>query len=358
MTTSVLQQWFPWVETPMIANGPMIGAACPKLATEVTRAGGVGFNQCVVDVSADCPNLKQLDEELTECRQLLGDQATDSSGRLRVGAGFLGLHPSFPEFVSTALPILQRHKPVAVWFFAPATAPTPHHKPIIQALKTQISPAPSVFIQVGNVKAAREAVEDGADVVVCQGIDAGGHQFRRGMGVMSLVPEAKEAVEEMGKDKDVVVIAAGGIVCGKGAAAALALGAEGVVMGTRFTVSPESSYPDFRKALVLKTSDGGNTTLKSWFNDKIAENHKWGEIYDGRAIIGPIHDKFMAGASLDECLKELKEGYSPEEAKQLINTWAGTGVGRVRKALPAGEVVKEVREDAIKTMRALAARYS
>jgi nitronate monooxygenase len=114
-------------------------------------------------------------------------------------------------------------------------------------------------------------------------------------------------------------------------------------------VAEESVYPDFRKALVLETKDGGKTTLKcvhvylirlhhwsmghlgigililrsrSWFNDKIAENHKWGELYDGRAIIGPIHDKFMAGSTLEECLKELKEEYPKEEAIRLINTWA------------------------------------
>lgn len=77
---------------------------------------------------------------------------------------------------------------------------------------------------MGNVTAAREAIEDGADVIVSQGIDAGGHQYRKGMGVVSLVPEVKDLVEEMGKTGEVAVMAAGGIVCGQGAAAALALG--------------------------------------------------------------------------------------------------------------------------------------
>jgi nitronate monooxygenase len=353
----LLQDWFSWVEKPMISNGPMIGAASPRLATEVSRAGGLGFHKCIVDISADCDNLKELDTELAESRRLLGEEATDSQGRLRVGAGFLGLHDSFPDFVLTALPILKVHKPCAIWLFAPATSPTPHHKPIIEAVKTQIDPPPRVFVQVGNVTAAREAIEDGADVIVSQGIDAGGHQYRKGMGVVSLVPEVKDLVKEFGKEAKIAVMAAGGIVCGQGAAAALALGADGIVMGTRFTVAEESVYPDFRKALVLETKDGGKTTLKSWFNDKIAENHKWGELYDGRAIIGPIHDKFMAGSTLEECLKELKEEYPKEEAIRLINTWAGTAVGRVNKAMPAGEIVKEVRENAIKVLKALAERY-
>lgn len=79
-------------------------------------------------------------------------------------------------------------------------------------------------MQVGNVAAAREAVVDGADVVVCQGIDAGGHQFRKGSGVLSLVPEVRMMLEEEFADRDVAIVAAGGIVNGKGVAAALALG--------------------------------------------------------------------------------------------------------------------------------------
>ena len=77
-------------------------------------------------------------------------------------------------------------------------------------------------MQVGNVEAAREAVEDGADVVVAQGIDAGGHQYRKGMGIVSLVPEVRDIAD--GSGRDVAVIAAGGIVCGQGVAAAMALG--------------------------------------------------------------------------------------------------------------------------------------
>lgn len=79
-------------------------------------------------------------------------------------------------------------------------------------------------MQVGNVTAAREAVQDGADVIVCQGIDAGGHQFRRGMGVVSFVPEVKCMLEEEFAARDVGVLAAGGIVNEKGVAAAMTLG--------------------------------------------------------------------------------------------------------------------------------------
>lgn len=79
-----------------------------------------------------------------------------------------------------------------------------------------------MFIQVGNATVAKEAIDDGADVVVAQGTDAGGHQYVRGMGVVPLLAETRKLVDE--GDYDVAVFAAGGIANGKGVAAMLALG--------------------------------------------------------------------------------------------------------------------------------------
>lgn len=78
--------------------------------------------------------------------------------------------------------------------------------------------------QVGTVASARQAVRDGADIVVAQGVDAGGHQFASGAGIVSLVPEVVEMVEREFPGREVVVIAAGGISDGRGVAGALALG--------------------------------------------------------------------------------------------------------------------------------------
>ena len=80
-----------------------------------------------------------------------------------------------------------------------------------------------IFVQVGAVDAAREAVRQGADVVVAQGTDAGGHQIKVGAGVVVLVPEVRDLVEKEGKG-EVAVVAAGGLVDGRGVVAALGLG--------------------------------------------------------------------------------------------------------------------------------------
>lgn len=64
------------------------------------------------------------------------------------------------------------------------------------------------------------------------------------------------------------------------------------------------------------------TRHRSPFNDRINNSTLWGPLYDGRAIIGPIHNKFITGASLEECQRSLKEDYSQEDASRIINTWA------------------------------------
>lgn len=81
-----------------------------------------------------------------------------------------------------------------------------------------------VFFQVGTVKDARKAVEDGADVIVAQGVDAGGHQVQQGSGIVSLVPEVKDMIATEFKGKEVVVVAAGGLADGRGVVGALGLG--------------------------------------------------------------------------------------------------------------------------------------
>lgn len=79
-------------------------------------------------------------------------------------------------------------------------------------------------MQVGNVAAAREALRDGADVLVAQGIDAGGHQFVAGAGIVSLVPEVRAMLAEEAHGREVVVVAAGGIADGSAVVGAIALG--------------------------------------------------------------------------------------------------------------------------------------
>ncbi|KAJ4125072.1 hypothetical protein NW768_009414 [Fusarium equiseti] len=343
MSPSKLIGRFPWATSPLISNAPMLGIATPLMTAEVTKAGGLGFLPCSAYIKPDSEHVNRLAAHFDEVRTLLGaDQPSD--GTLPVGASFITSHSSMSYFQETALPLIAKNRPAAIWLFAPDGDIKPHSK-IIPSLKSLEHP-PVVFVQVGNVAAAREAVQDGADVLVTQGVDAGGHQFRQGSGIVSLVPEVRDMLDREFPDRGISIVAAGGIADGRGVAGALALGAEGVVMGTKFTIAPESNYPDIRKQKVLKAVDGGVSTLKSTFNDMITNSPLWGPLYDGRAIIGPIHEKFMAGTSLEECQRSLKEDYREEEARYIVNTWAGTGVGLINKVQSTGEIVREVREEA------------
>lgn len=109
-----------------------------------------------------------------------------------------------------------------MWLFAPDPAVSPRiHLDVIAACHEH---GFKVFVQVGTVAAAREAAQDGADVIVAQGVDAGGHQFASGAGVISLVPEVKSMLQDEFAGKEIALVAAGGIAHENAVVGAVALG--------------------------------------------------------------------------------------------------------------------------------------
>src|SRR5206468_3542010 len=120
----------------------------------------------------------------------------------------------------------------------------------------------AVIAMVTNVEDARTIAAAGVDVVVAQGTEAGGHRSAwhdgsEEAGTMVMVPRIVDAVEAP-------VLAAGGIVDGRGLVAALALGAAGVMLGTRFIATRESIAPEFFKKAVL-AAGAGDTTVSAAF---------------------------------------------------------------------------------------------
>ena len=117
-----------------------------------------------------------------------------------------------------------------------------------------------VLSMCGKVRHAIAAVEAGCDIVVAQGTEAGGHTGQ--VATMPLVPQVVDAVGDR-----VPVVAAGGIFDGRGLAAALALGADGVWIGTRFIATPEArSAPGYKDALLRTAEDG--TVISRAFTGK------------------------------------------------------------------------------------------
>lgn len=186
-----------------------------------------GFVAAGFDFSTGSDQMAALDAELKAARTALG-LSQDPSVPVPVGVGFISFHPSARSFDETALPILQRHRPAAVWLFAPDPASDQHaHEwliPKLHDLSQKLDSDIAVFVQVGTVAAARDAAQHGADVIVAQGSDAGGHQHASNAGVVSLVPEVRDMLDAEFPGRHITLLAAGGIVDGRGLAAALALG--------------------------------------------------------------------------------------------------------------------------------------
>lgn len=185
-----------------------------------------GFIGGGLDFTAGNPQITTLRSELAKARKLLKIQKAEET--LPIGVGFLMLRPE--NFLQGIIPVLHEHRPAAVWLFAVESRQ--QYSNVIPSLKKEGKAwGLRVFVQVGSVKGAREAVEDGADVVVVQGIDAGGHQFAQGASLIALLPEVMDMLKEEFRDSQVAVIAAGGIMDGRGIAASQALGLASSVHG-------------------------------------------------------------------------------------------------------------------------------
>ena len=203
------------LDVPLVSAGMALIARAP-LAAAVSGAGALG----TIGASAMPPEL--LEAEIAEVRA-----ATDRP----FAVNFI------PRFASDELVAAAAGVPVVTFFW---DDPAPAWIATLREAGTR------VWIQVGSPEEAHAAVAAGADAVVAQGIEAGGHN-RSVAGTMTLTPAIADAV-------DVPVIAAGGVADGRGLAAVLALGADGALLGTRFVMSEEA---DAAAGLQERIADAG-----------------------------------------------------------------------------------------------------
>jgi enoyl-[acyl-carrier protein] reductase II len=199
---------------------------------------------------------------------------------------------------------------------------------------------------VASVKHALKAESVGVDAVVAEGFEAGGHNGLDEITTLCLVPQVVDAVR-------IPVIAAGGIADGRGMAASLALGAEGVQVGTRFAATHESSsHPAYKRAVV----DAGDTatllTLKKVTPVRLIKNdfvlRAWKAESDGA---GPEELRELLGAKRER--RGIFEGDLAEGELE-----AGQSAGLVREIIGAGEVVERMIAEldaAIERLRTLSA---
>jgi enoyl-[acyl-carrier protein] reductase II len=185
----------------------------------------------------------------------------------------------------------------------------------------------------GNVKQARRLEASGVDVIIAQGHEAGGHTGR--IGTMTLVPQIVDAVR-------VPVLAAGGLADGRGLVAALALGAEGVWMGSRFVASVEAyAHANYKNKIVEIDEEG--TTITRCHSGKPCRliRNKFTESWVGReAEIKPFPIQSVEyGFPLAE--KARYEGKIEEGGMAC-----GQSAGLINSIKPAGQIVREVMAEA------------
>lgn len=203
--------------------------------------------------------------------------------------------------------------------------------------------------QVGSREEALAAADTGCDLIVAQGIEAGGHV--RGMiGLLSLLSEVLDAVPT------VPILAAGGIGTGRAMAAALAAGADGVRVGTRFVASEEAGvHPTYAEALVAaraRDSVYGRTFHVGW--PEAPHRVLRSAIDAAEAFHGEIVAKIVRLDGTETAVPRFAATLPDRTATGDIGAmslYAGESVGDVKRVLPAREVVRELVEQAEQLLR-------
>lgn len=263
------------IQYPIIQAG-MVWASGWRLASAVSNAGGLGL----LGAGSMYPEI--LQEHIQKCK---------SATSKPFGVNVPLLYPDIDKLMEVII-----QEKVRIVFTAAGNPKlwTEHLK----------SHGCTVVHVVSSVKFALKAQACGVDAIVAEGFEAGGHNGREETTTMTLIPLVKKAI-------DIPLIAAGGIGSGPAMLAAMALGADGVQVGSRFVATPEaSSHPNF-KSEILKAEQGSTElTLK--------------ELTPVRLLKNPFYHQIK---------KLYTEGASPEKLKETL------GRGRAKKGMFEGDLV-------------------
>ena len=306
---------------------PMGGVSGGALAGAVSEAGGLGL----IGAGYADPALGWGSDDWISAE-------FDKAGNRAVGIGFITWAlDKRPGALDAAL----ERRPAAVMLSFGDIAP--------YAEKVKDTGA-ALICQVQTLKDALDAAVQGADIVVAQGTEAGGHGANRA--TLPLVPAVADAVAP------VPVAAAGGIADGRGLAAALMLGAEGVLVGTRFWATQEALGHPNQKALIERT--GGDDTLRTKVFDT-ARGLTWPEPYTGRAVHNAFSDEWH---NRDDALRAegqpMRERFFAAQRggdTDIAVTFAGEGLDLIADRPAAGELGERMVADAVDAILAAPERH-
>jgi nitronate monooxygenase len=296
-----------------IISAPMAFAAGGALAAAVTHAGGLGL------IGGGYGDGDWLKREFP------------AAGNARIGCGFITWSMAQkPELLTQAL----SHAPAAMMLSF--GDPRPH--------AAEVRAAGSALIcQVQSMVHASQAIEAGADMIVAQGTEAGGHGADRA--TMTLVPEVADLLAR--RSPETLLVAAGGIADGRGLAAALALGADGVLMGSRFWAASEAlTHPNHINAALGSDGDG---TIRQRATD-IARGYDWPAGFTARVINNrfvqewehrPDEHRAVADSRRADYQAMVAAG-DPDH----VGVWVGEATGLIHDILPAAAIIERTVADA------------
>ncbi|WP_104017890.1 NAD(P)H-dependent flavin oxidoreductase [Roseovarius nitratireducens] len=300
-----------------IVSAPMAMAAGGRLAAAVSHAGGLGL------IGGGYGDAGWIEGAFAE------------AGNARVGCGFITW--KMAENPAVLGQVLARDPAALCLSFGdPAPfAPRIHDAGV------------PLICQVQTLRDAQRAAECGARVIVAQGSEAGGHGERRG--TITLVPEVADWLA--GHAPDVLLLAAGGIADGRGLAAALMLGADGVLIGSRLWAAREAQVSDAMTDAAIAAT--GDETIRSTVMDA-ARGLRWPARYTARVLRNPVTERWhddpeglrADGAAQAEWVAGWAEG-DPARA----NTFVGEAAGLIHDRPPVADIITRMTAEAEALLR-------
>ncbi len=349
------------IEQPIVLAG-MGGASCPALAAAVSNAGGLG----VLGAAGCGPKL--LRQWINETRELTdkpfgvdtllpasvrrasydGDEGPTPQdllpGRQDFAAAFMareGLEPVDPATVPSRVDPDEPALFTKEFFEAQMQVVIDERVPVYASGLGNPGPWMSelrangtkVMAVVGAVRHAIQVKSSGLDIIVAQGHDGGGHNSP--IGTMALIPQVVDAVG------DTPVLGAGGITDGRGIAAALMLGAEGVWVGSAFLASEEANIFDFQKEAIVEATEEGTSISRS-VTGKPARiiRSKWTDYWareGARQGIEPLPMPFQGMVSNPVLTAANRDGRG-----DVNPGFAGQGIGMIKAVRPAKAIFDEL----------------
>ena len=306
----LLQIEYPVIQAPMnwVAGAELVGA--------VSKAGGLGTIGPNAGASEITDDVEQTGETLrAQIRRVR--EITDKPFAVNVAVGFGGGLQFSKKVVQI---VLEEKVPVAVVSVGPPNVYT----------DTLKEAGIKVLHAISTSEHARKAEKLGVDAVICEGYEAGGHKGLLELTTFCLTPMVADAVS-------IPVITGGGIGDARGVLAAMALGADGVYMGTRFMVTKESESHDSVKELVVKGHDACTETLNKGFMLARDLGNNFTKKFKELAEKGASGDELM-----EMCLGAQHRAQHLGEAEEA-EICCGQVAGLIRQVDGAEAVIEEIR---------------